>query len=218
MFNLEHSISDWRSEMSRAGIKSPILLDELESHLREHINALVTAGESETGAFAAAIQHLGSPATLKNEFNKIRAAKYVPSLGWAAWIIFVTAFFLPAYTNGFGWQCAATSATCVTWPDFAFSWDKWGTILFFLLTPANVVMAISPFLVTKLSRRSVAFNSLRAANLTAFALVWTYFYFMMNDSGAKDLRIGYYLWTASFLIFSLSLFRFPVRKKIYARA
>ena len=126
------------------------------------------------------------------------------------------AFSLRATPDLFGWQCAAISATCLTWPDFTFSLNNWGTILMFLLTPANVVMAVSPFLVSKLSCRPLAFKWLRAANITAFALVWTYFLLLFFHSERQDLRIGCYLWAASFLMFSLSLFRFRTRKKSYA--
>jgi hypothetical protein len=173
----------------------------------------VAAGKTEADAFDAATQALGSPAKLKSEFEKLGAHNYVPALGWAAWIIFATSFFLPAYANGFGWQCAVFSATCLPSADLDF---KWGMILMFLLTPANVVMLVSPFLMSKLSRRPLAFKWLRAANLTALALVWTYLILLLIDSGWKDLRIGCYLWAVSFLMFSLSLFRFRVRKRIYA--
>lgn len=47
MFNLEQSIADWRRQMLATGIKTPAPLDELESHLREDIGALVSAGEPE---------------------------------------------------------------------------------------------------------------------------------------------------------------------------
>ena len=217
MFDLEAAISNWRKGMLAARMGWGTV-EELESHLREQIVSLVTAGKSEAEAFAAATQALGSPPVLKAEFKKLGARNHRPSLGWAAWIIFVTAFFLPAYANGFGWQCAGLSATCLTWPDFSFSLNNWSTILLFLLTPANFVMLVSPFLVSKLSRRPLAFKWLRAANLTAFALVWTYFLLLLFHSERQDLRIGCYFWAASFLMFSLSLFRLPTRKQSYAWA
>ncbi len=215
MPDLEQRIVDWRSQMLAARIPWPDV-EELESHLREQIIALINSGESEVGAFMAAARRLGSPATLKIEFKKLDANNYVPSFAWAAWTIFVIAFFVPAYSGGFGWQCAGLSATCLTWPDFTFAWKNWTTILLFLLTPANVVMVVSPFLMSKLARRPLAFKWLRAANLTAFALVWTYFILLLTEGAREDLRIGCYLWAASFLLFSFSLFRFHAPKKAYA--
>lgn len=218
MFKLESHIADWRKGMLAARISSKTV-EELQSHLRERIATLVAEGKNESDAFAEAAQSLGSPAMLKTEFKKLGARNCVPSLGWAAWIIFVIAFFLPAVPGYFGWQCAAISATCVSWSEF--NLKNWGVILLFLMTPANLVMLVSPFFVAKLSRRPLAFKWLRAANLTAFALVWTYLTLMITNSDQvwesfHDLRLGCYLWAASFLMFSLSLFRFRARKKIYA--
>jgi hypothetical protein len=39
MFNLDSAIIEWRRKIISAGIKSPDLLDELESHLREDVGA-----------------------------------------------------------------------------------------------------------------------------------------------------------------------------------
>ena len=37
MFNLEQAISDWRRQMVACGFDSVDVLQELESHLRDHI-------------------------------------------------------------------------------------------------------------------------------------------------------------------------------------
>ena len=39
MFNLEKAIADWRRQMTKGGIRAGEVLDELESHLREDIDA-----------------------------------------------------------------------------------------------------------------------------------------------------------------------------------
>ena len=44
MFDLEKSIADWRTQMLAAGIKSPVPLEELESHLREEITQQTKSG------------------------------------------------------------------------------------------------------------------------------------------------------------------------------
>jgi hypothetical protein len=69
MFNLEQSIAEWRKQMLAAGIKSPVPLEELESHLREEIEKQVQSGISEQLAFEAAIQHIGQAGPLKAEFR-----------------------------------------------------------------------------------------------------------------------------------------------------
>ena len=44
MFDLEKAIADWRRQMLAAGIKTPVPLEELESHLREEIEQQMKSG------------------------------------------------------------------------------------------------------------------------------------------------------------------------------
>jgi hypothetical protein len=78
MFNLERSISDWRQQMLAAGIQSPVPLEELESHLREEWERQIKCGLAESAAFAIAVQRIGQPGVLKNEFKKVVR----PRLDW----------------------------------------------------------------------------------------------------------------------------------------
>jgi hypothetical protein len=78
MFNLEVKISEWRRQMLAAGIKSPMPLDELESHLREDFRTFLSAGKSENQAFELAVSRLGSPGPLRTEFNKLRNPAWWP--------------------------------------------------------------------------------------------------------------------------------------------
>jgi hypothetical protein len=43
MFNLEQAIATWRRQMLAAGLKSPVPLEELESHLREEMEQVARA-------------------------------------------------------------------------------------------------------------------------------------------------------------------------------
>jgi hypothetical protein len=70
MFNLEDAIAEWRRGMLAGGVKSPVPLDELESHLREDINQKMRSGLNEAQALAAAVQEIGRPDMLRNEFTK----------------------------------------------------------------------------------------------------------------------------------------------------
>jgi hypothetical protein len=78
MFDLEQSIAEWRRQMLASGIKTPMPLDELESHLREDIRALVSAGNPADQAFQLAISRLGSPGPLRTEFNKLKNPAWWP--------------------------------------------------------------------------------------------------------------------------------------------
>jgi hypothetical protein len=70
MFDLDHAITDWRRQMAAGGISSPEVLDELESHLREDIEQQVRRGTEMQKAFESAVQRLGKPQILRDEFNK----------------------------------------------------------------------------------------------------------------------------------------------------
>jgi hypothetical protein len=79
MFDLEQSIAEWRRQMIDAGIKSPVPLDELESHLREELDRRIRSGEGTGRAFEKAVAQFGKFQALKAEFDKIeqRERKYM---------------------------------------------------------------------------------------------------------------------------------------------
>ena len=58
--------------MLAAGIKSPVPLEELESHLREEIEVQVRSGKNEQQAFEATLSAIGLAKELKTEFAKNR--------------------------------------------------------------------------------------------------------------------------------------------------
>jgi hypothetical protein len=72
MFELEQSISAWRRKMLAAGIKTPVPLDELESHLREEIERQMQLGENAQQAFEVAVARIGRAEVLKAEFAKAK--------------------------------------------------------------------------------------------------------------------------------------------------
>jgi hypothetical protein len=79
MFDLENSIADWRQQMLAAGIKTPVPLEELESHLREEIEQQMKSGLSEREIFNSAVQNIGQAGLLKTEFKK--AGGFISWLG-----------------------------------------------------------------------------------------------------------------------------------------
>ena len=70
MFNLEQAIVEWRQRMLAVGVKTPVPLEELESHLREDVEQQMRSGFSEQEAFGSAIKKIGQPRLLKTEFKK----------------------------------------------------------------------------------------------------------------------------------------------------
>jgi hypothetical protein len=70
MFDLDQAISDWRRQMAAGGIKTPDVLEELESHLREDVDQQLRSGLSQQQAFEDAVQRLGQASVLKAEFSQ----------------------------------------------------------------------------------------------------------------------------------------------------
>jgi hypothetical protein len=75
MPDLDEKIAAWRRQMLTAGIKTPVPLEELESHLREDIEQQIRSGLGVQQAFETAIQRLGQASALKMEFKKVGATE-----------------------------------------------------------------------------------------------------------------------------------------------
>jgi len=71
MFELDQAIAEWRQRMIAGGIKSPVPLEELESHLREDVQNQIRSGATPERAFIAATKQMGDAHGLKQEFEKI---------------------------------------------------------------------------------------------------------------------------------------------------
>ncbi len=85
MFDLEKAIAEWRRRMLAAGITAPSPLNELESHLREDIDTLLSSGASPPEAFQSAVARLGTPGSMRAEFTKVEHTPWLP-LRIAAWL------------------------------------------------------------------------------------------------------------------------------------
>ena len=85
MFDLEKSIADWQKQMSAAGIKNPVPLEELECHLREEIEQQMRTGLSVEEAFKSSVQKIGRGYVLETEFAKVDGAK--ESNKWERWLV-----------------------------------------------------------------------------------------------------------------------------------
>ena len=78
MFNLDEAIAEWRQQMVAGGIKSPQVLDELESHLRDDAEEQQRVGVTPQHAFELAVQRLGQAAALECEFEKVGETREAP--------------------------------------------------------------------------------------------------------------------------------------------
>jgi len=71
-FNLEKAIATWRHSLKHNRSFLSEDLDELENHLRDHIDALISQNVSSQEAFEKAVNRLGSHAELASEYKKVR--------------------------------------------------------------------------------------------------------------------------------------------------
>lgn len=81
MFELERQIQAWRHALpSSLGARAEAV-EELESHLREEFQRLVSSGKAPEQAWTAALDRLGSPQQLAGEFGKLpqQAAAWLPA-------------------------------------------------------------------------------------------------------------------------------------------
>jgi hypothetical protein len=211
MFDFEKAVSAWRKDLFHAGLHHPEVLDELENHLRDDVTKQIQSGTKEQVAFETAVQRIGQTKLIKMEFKKIETRGWNHPLAWFAWGLFVISFFLPSYAAGAGWKCAGLAVE--SWLDIKSG--GWFSIHMSLLSITNLYMAALPFFLSRLSRNTRCLKCLRFANFAAFVLVWSFFliFFFHSD---PDLRIGSYIWTASFLLLFLSSFQRRKQKEQYA--
>jgi hypothetical protein len=89
MFNLNQAITEWRRQMTAGGIKTPAVLDELESHLREDVEQHVRSGIDAQRAFDAAVKKIGPASALRIEFKKSTAGVVLEKLMIVVAFLFV---------------------------------------------------------------------------------------------------------------------------------
>ncbi len=123
MFNLEQSIAEWRRKMVAGGIKTPDVLNELESHLRDEVDQHVRSGLSVQKGFEIAIQRMGKTESLRSEFQKAEAMKRVRLRTQLFCLLGVAVSFLIA-TGSFGYfvilpMATRASAQYAAWIGFS---------------------------------------------------------------------------------------------------
>lgn len=71
-FDLDRAVASWRQRMRAAHALLKDDLDELESHIRDHVDELVAEGASPRDAFFAATARVGSTGEVEREYRKVR--------------------------------------------------------------------------------------------------------------------------------------------------
>lgn len=76
MFDVNKAIADWRSGVAKVSKISGDDLDELESHLHDHVEQLIEQGLTAQEAFSQAAGQLGDTKGIDREYSKIRKEKF----------------------------------------------------------------------------------------------------------------------------------------------
>lgn len=116
--------------MAAGGIKTPTIVDELESHLREDVEQQMRAGASAERAFDTAVKKIGPASALRKEFKKSSVAGVLEKLMIAVAVLFVAfGVFLSTVTIFFCYSSVGerligftamglTIVTACVWPAF----------------------------------------------------------------------------------------------------
>jgi hypothetical protein len=211
-FDLNVAIEDWRRELSAQRNLPPEARRELDGHLQDSFAELRRRGLNEAESFWLARKRMGEPQLLNQQFKiAMKTTLYHRSLpvAIAAWAIFVVSFFLPAFDRMPGWQCAILQIAF--WPQAL--QGQWLSVHYLLLTLANLLMLVSPFLLARAGQDARYLKWLRGLGLAAAVLVWSFLLELVGNKNGTDLKIGCYLWATSFgLLFLASLLQTTVQK------
>ncbi len=198
MFDLEAAIRGWRRVMEGRSL-SATELDELEDHLRSTYASHEERGVAPAEAWAVSQGAIGSPRELAEEYRKVRSLTWLRLLR-VGWAVFVLAFFLQVHEGGItvlewhpedgllpGFQAFHVA---ITEPGVAGA----------LSALTNFLMLATMWRVTAQSRTRIillAVTVSASAVLNGWWLSW--------EDPVEDLRIGYYMWWASFALASAAL-------------
>src|SRR5436190_1644789 len=111
MFDVEQRIASWRTAMAASLGEKKDVIDELESHLREQLHRLALEGHAAEAAWERALERLGRPRQLAEEFDKNVSA--MPLRWIAAWLVLSSyplvglGLLVAAWRRGDGFPVAA---------------------------------------------------------------------------------------------------------------
>ncbi len=204
MFRLDRAVNRWRQELERGSSLSPREVDELEDHLRAHVDLDMELSPSLTPAraFAHATMVIGTPEKLSKEFARAGKPRW-RKLVFAGWALFAVSFVLPAYTDH-QMDGLFTLGTMPGWDAF-FSALFWGDRLGQLSAVTNLVM-LGSLLILRTSWRGRG-RWLRWLVGGTGVLNLAYWPISTLTSGDPVSRLlpGYWVWAASFLCVAAGL-------------
>lgn len=204
MSDLDSQVRRWRRSQERRSSLSSRELDELEDHLRAHVDLEMELTPSLTpaGAFAQATTAMGAPKQLSREFARAGQPRW-RKLVFGGWALFAVSFVLPAYTD----HTTGGLFTLGTMPG----WDAFLSALFWgdrlgQLSAATNLLMLGSLLILRTSRRGRG-RWLRWFVGGTSVLNLAYWPILTLTAGDPVSRLlpGYWVWAASFLCVAAGL-------------
>lgn len=199
MFDLDSQVRHWRERQERRSSLSSRELDELEDHLRAHVDLNMELSPSLTPAraFEHATAAMGAPEKLSKEFARAGTPRW-RKLVFAGWALFAVSFVLPAYTDHTTGGGLFTVGTISGWNAFwtvLFSDDRLGQ-----LSAVTNLLVLGSLLVLRTSRRERGrwLRWLLGGAGVLNLVYWPIFLVTVGDPVSR-LQPGYWAWVASFL-------------------
>jgi len=127
---------------------------------------------------------------IMNKFYKLKISLLI--------ILFAGSFFLPAYTDKPGYECAQI---CFQAPFEASDGNLWQLIYYPIFNATNLltvyfIISLVFFATAKRARYLKVLGGLLILHL----LSWPILHLIMTDSDFSDIQIGYYLWAFSIIV------------------
>jgi len=183
MFDPEAAFRDWSARVERGAGLSACEVDELEDHLRAHVDLELELDNALTPAraFALARQGIGEPKTLSREFAKAGKPRWRHLLR-AGGAMFAASWVLPAIGDAAGHLSG--------WEAFrlALEWGNPGEALSAL---GSILVLLALFVTGRVRRAKLRWLTWCVTGATALNLLY------WIPSG--DRAVGYWAWAGSFV-------------------
>ena len=200
MFEFENEVRRWRSALDRRSSLSPRELDELEDHLRARVDLELEldAALAPTEAFAIARRDLGEPRALSREFARAGRPRWKPLLAGAS-ALYAASLLLPVLHI----------RLLLPWGLDA-SWMPRGYELLadVELLPLNLPMLlILPVIWSSRRLKGTWLAAILGAIGVSTLGVGAAALISEGSNALAALRLGYWAWSASFVLASAALWR-----------
>lgn len=205
MFELDREIDSWRSDLETGSSLSLRELDELEDHLRARVDLELDLNPALTPAtaFRSALEGLGEPSAISKEFAKAGQPRWRRLL-LTGWALYAASFLLPAFGLPVIPSRPDADLTVYGYDVFrVFTQPPSGGLAALLIIP-NLIMLLTLPALRRLRpwRRPWAAWIVGATGALPLGLGVLR---LANGGLGYFLGVGYWVWTASFLVVATAL-------------